>query len=100
MKPPATVVGLPSNGGISLLGSLQTPRRSILVLIVAVAPGPAWRLFLAEALLPGTQPLEGDIEFGKVQQWMLCHGETANGAADPYASWQGGMMAARESVAV
>jgi len=43
--------------------------------------------------LPGTQPEEGGIEFAKVQQCLMCHSKTANGAADPYFSWQGGMMA-------
>ena len=48
---------------------------------------------LAEVPLPGTQPLEGGIEFAKVQQCIMCHAQTPNGAADPVFSWQGGMMA-------
>ncbi|MCC6681858.1 MAG: hypothetical protein IT445_13240 [Phycisphaeraceae bacterium] len=47
----------------------------------------------AEILMPGTQPLEGDINFGKVDQCIMCHGNTSNGAADPVFSWQAGMMA-------
>jgi hypothetical protein len=47
----------------------------------------------AELILPGTQPNEGGIEFGKVAQCVLCHSGTTNGLADPYFSWQGGMMA-------
>ncbi|MCX8036130.1 MAG: hypothetical protein N3D11_03555 [Candidatus Sumerlaeia bacterium] len=67
---------------------------------------PAHRLFLtaalafllsasgrAEIILPGTQPKEGGIEFGKVDQCVICHGGTKNGEADPVFSWQGGMMA-------
>jgi hypothetical protein len=46
----------------------------------------------AAVVLPGTQPKEGGIEFGKVSQCVLCHAGTKNGAADPYASWQGSMM--------
>ncbi len=45
-----------------------------------------------EVVLPGTQPEEGGIEFAKVQQCKICHGQTKNGLADPYESWQGGMM--------
>jgi hypothetical protein len=54
----------------------------------------------AAIVLPGTQPLEGGIEFGKVAQCVLCHAETKNGLADPYASWHGSMMgqAARDPV--
>lgn len=47
----------------------------------------------AEVFLPGTQPNEGGIEFGKNAQCILCHSKTKNGTADPYFSWQGGMMA-------
>jgi hypothetical protein len=47
----------------------------------------------AEIILPGTQPNEGGIEFAKAAQCMLCHSGTRNGSADPYFSWQGGMMA-------
>ncbi len=59
-----------------------------------------WSLVRAEVVLPGTQPLEGGIELGKVAQCMICHGDTENGSADPYVSWQGGMMAqaARDGV--
>ena len=53
-----------------------------------------------EVILPGTQPLEGGIELGKVAQCQICHSDTENGAADPFSSWQGGMMAqaARDGV--
>lgn len=47
----------------------------------------------AQVYLPGMQPKEAGIEFGKVQQCILCHGNTKNGEADPHFSWQGGMMA-------
>lgn len=71
-----------------------------------------WRVLLASVLccsslsavgqvfLPGTQPEEGGIEFAKVQQCLMCHAETKNGEADPFFSWQGGMMsqAARDPV--
>ena len=46
-----------------------------------------------EVVLPGTQPEEGGVEFAKVQQCLMCHSNTKNGSADPYFSWQGGMMA-------
>lgn len=54
----------------------------------------------AAIVLPGTQPGEGGIELAKVAQCVLCHGETKNGAADPYASWHGSMMgqAARDPI--
>lgn len=47
----------------------------------------------AEIFLPGMQPKEAGIEFAKVQQCKMCHGGTKNGDADPFFSWQGGMMA-------
>jgi hypothetical protein len=47
----------------------------------------------AEIFLPGMQPKEAGIEFAKVQQCKMCHGGTKNGEADPFFSWQGGMMA-------
>jgi cytochrome c553 len=57
-------------------------------------------LLPAAVILPGTQPNEGGIEFGKVAQCILCHARTKNGAADPYASWHGSLMgqAARDPV--
>ncbi len=45
-----------------------------------------------EVFLPGTQPLTDGVEFGKVEMCRYCHGGTKNGAADPVASWQSGMM--------
>ncbi|MHC4881727.1 MAG: hypothetical protein ACYTCV_03915 [Planctomycetota bacterium] len=50
-------------------------------------------LSVAEVFLPGMQPKEAGIEFAKVQQCKMCHGGTKNGDADPFFSWQGGMMA-------
>jgi hypothetical protein len=47
----------------------------------------------AEVFLPGMQPLEAGIEFAKVAQCNMCHAKTNNGDADPYLSWQSGMMA-------
>lgn len=54
----------------------------------------------AGVVLPGTQPNENGIEFGKVAQCILCHQGTKNGLADPYDSWHGSMMgqAARDPV--
>ncbi len=54
----------------------------------------------AGIILPGTQPNEGGVELGRVAQCILCHANTKNGAADPYASWHGSMMgqAARDPV--
>lgn len=57
-------------------------------------------LLIAEVFLPGMQAQEAGIEFAKVQQCQLCHANTKNGAADPYLSWQSGLMsqAARDPV--
>jgi len=46
----------------------------------------------AEVLLPGMQPQEAGIEFVKVQQCRMCHGGTDNADADPFLSWQTGLM--------
>lgn len=46
----------------------------------------------AEVFLPGMQPKEGGIEFAKVQQCRMCHSGTKNGDADPFFSWQTGIM--------
>jgi len=46
----------------------------------------------AEVFLPGMQPEEAGIEFAKVQQCRMCHGGTNNKNADPFVSWQSGMM--------
>jgi hypothetical protein len=46
-----------------------------------------------EIFLPGMQPEEAGIEFAKVQQCKMCHSKTKNKDADPFFSWQGGMMA-------
>lgn len=46
-----------------------------------------------EVFLPGTQPEEGGIEFGKISSCKVCHSKTGAGEADPYFSWEGGMMA-------
>ena len=42
---------------------------------------------------PGTQPKEHDFQFHDVASCYKCHANTSNGPADPYFSWQGGMMA-------
>ena len=47
----------------------------------------------AEIFRPGMQPEEAGIEFAKVQQCKMCHSKTKNVDADPFFSWQGGMMA-------
>ncbi|MBC8469084.1 MAG: hypothetical protein H8D56_06395 [Planctomycetes bacterium] len=46
----------------------------------------------AEVFLPGMQPKEAGIEFAKVQQCRMCHAGTKNGSADPFLSWQSGLM--------
>ncbi len=48
---------------------------------------------LAEIFLPGMQPNEGEISFGKIKTCKMCHGGTKNGNADPYFSWQTSIMA-------
>jgi hypothetical protein len=47
---------------------------------------------IAEVFLPGMQPKEAGIEFVKVQQCRMCHSETNNKDADPFLSWQSGIM--------
>jgi hypothetical protein len=64
---------------------LQIVVRSVLLLSAGV--------LRAEILLPGTQPLEHDFKFRDVADCYKCHSRTTNGVADPYFSWQGGMMA-------
>ncbi|HEY5652965.1 MAG TPA: hypothetical protein VIR63_01175, partial [Pontiella sp.] len=46
----------------------------------------------AEVFLPGTQPNENNIRVGKVKLCGSCHSNTGDDAADPYKTWQGGMM--------
>jgi len=46
-----------------------------------------------EFKLPGTQPVEHEFAFHDVAMCARCHSGTTNAAADPYFSWQGGMMA-------
>lgn len=46
----------------------------------------------AELFLPGMQPEEAGIEFVKVQQCRMCHSGTKNKDADPFMSWQSGLM--------
>jgi hypothetical protein len=55
---------------------------------------------VGEVFLPGMQPEEAGIEFAKVQQCKMCHSGTNNRDADPFFSWQSGMMsqAARDPV--
>jgi len=55
---------------------------------------------VAEVFLPGTQPEEKDIRVSNVGLCKSCHAKTPNGNADPYFSWQGGMMsqAARDPI--
>lgn len=56
--------------------------------ICAIFAGPLY----AEVFLPGMQPKEAGIEFVKVQQCRMCHSGTKNGDADPFVSWQSGVM--------
>ena len=51
-------------------------RLAFLFSILAIAA--AWAPLSGEVVLPGTQPLEGGIEFGKVAQCQICHGDTEN----------------------
>lgn len=66
---------------------------SRLWLATAIATGLSIPALRAEVILPGTQPNQGGNQFGKLAQCMMCHSKTKNGPADPYFSWQGGMMA-------
>ena len=77
-------------------------------LVVAVAMAAVWLLVCVPGAaaeqsivhMPGTQPQENGIEMAKVAQCKMCHSQTPNGEADPYLSWQSGMMsqAARDPV--
>ena len=53
-----------------------------------------------QVFLPGTQPEEHNIKISKIGLCKSCHAKTPNGNADPYFSWQGGMMsqAARDPI--
>ena len=62
-------------------------------LAAAMTMGVSFAMLRAEVILPGTQPGENGIEFGKIAQCVMCHSKTKNGPADPFFSWQGGMMA-------
>ena len=55
---------------------------------------------MAEVFLPGSQPDPGKYRIAPVKQCKRCHSGTPSGEADPYFSWQGGMMsqAARDPV--
>jgi hypothetical protein len=64
---------------LSLLGA------SLLVLIAGSAH--------AELFLPGTQPNEQPFGLRDVANCTQCHAGTENGPADPFFSWEGGMMA-------
>jgi hypothetical protein len=46
----------------------------------------------AEVYMPGMQQKEAGIRFGEIQQCRMCHSGTPNGPADPFFSWQNGMM--------
>lgn len=59
---------------------------SIVIVMMLIARG------TAEVFMPGMQPKESGIEFVKVQQCKMCHSRTDNGQADPFLSWQSGMM--------
>jgi hypothetical protein len=56
--------------------------------ILVIFTGP----LCAELFLPGMQPKEAGIEFAKVLQCRMCHSRTKNGDADPFMSWQSGVM--------
>lgn len=47
----------------------------------------------AEVFLPGTQPNENDVKTGRVKLCKVCHSKTGDINAEPYRTWQGGMMA-------
>jgi hypothetical protein len=46
----------------------------------------------AQVFLPGTQPNENDVRISKVNLCRSCHSKTGDDEADPYKTWQGGMM--------
>jgi len=75
-------------------------RVGVLVCALVLLVNGGTSLLYGAVVLPGTQPTEGGIEFGKVAQCILCHAQTKNGAADPYASWHGSLMgqAARDPI--
>ena len=68
----------------------------------AMAGGALWSagMLQAEVFLPGSQPDAGKYRIAPVKQCRRCHSGTPSGEADPYFSWQGGMMsqAARDPV--
>ena len=47
----------------------------------------------AQVYLPGMQPEHSGLRLESVRTCESCHSRTANGPHDPFASWQGGMMA-------
>ena len=61
--------------------------------LIAVAMVAVTGLAHAQFEQPGTQPREHDFQFAEVKTCYKCHANTTNGLADPYFSWQGGMMA-------
>ena len=60
---------------------------ALCITIVSFVPA-----LFGEIYLPGTQPEENDIEFTRIKSCQMCHSKTGAGDADPYFSWQGGMM--------
>jgi len=56
-----------------------------IILLAVLAPAVSGEIFL-----PGMQPEEAGIEFAKVQQCRMCHGQTKNGDADPHVVLAGG----------
>jgi len=67
------------------------PRASVLFLTL-FCPAPAWSQGSAPFTLPGTQPGEGGLRLDTVESCTGCHARTPNGQADPYFSWQTGLM--------
>jgi hypothetical protein len=74
--------------------SISREIAALFVLLLSVLPGSATASasLKSKVFLPGMQPKESGIEFVKVQQCQMCHGRTRNGSADPFLSWQSGMM--------
>lgn len=75
--------------------SVRDPSRVVLRLFVValVLSTAGFAGETSQVFQPGTQPEEGGIEFARVKQCAMCHAGTSAGEADPYFSWQGGMMA-------
>ncbi|MHC4121445.1 MAG: hypothetical protein ACYSWO_28565 [Planctomycetota bacterium] len=71
---------------------IEMPNRQLVMIAACTVLALVVQGANAEVFLPGMQPNEAGIEFVKVQQCRMCHGGTENGDADPFLSWQTGLM--------